>query len=715
MRRAVTPRLYHAPYHDVMLPTWIALLLLAQTVTADAPAVPPGRVCIGEKKSAITAGTCANTMGAPIEIAPSDTERQFVWISADFATVQLGLVPAKARTFALDPAGTSTLQLSLDGERSRGWPADVTMTVGAREPWRWVLDAKQATRLRRIVVPRGPTMIQLKADHHRLQRRGNIAATTEVVNVGELRLVPLPVARGVVVDAEGKPIAGAIVTRPDASLCASVNEQGAFVCELGEPAPEALVVTSSGRGLRELALPKQVVSDVDLGRITLTEGRALTLKIVRPEGTRARVTLFHDAKERYDHSKVKTVELREIEDEARFDAGEGRYQVLIEGDGPLERLEVPLDVKDADVQQTITITPYQLTGKVTFGEEALAEGTFTILAPEHTWRSPVPVAGGAFTATMWQSGRLSAFVNSKEIGVGELVRSPDLGADPSRWDVHIEKRMIVGRVLDAETKVPVAPTEISFTADFGTGNLHASVRPDPDGSYRILANKPGKFSLRVNRQDYMAYSSDVVVTAEDRMKTHDILLERGVLQPLEIVTPAGAPFGGALILEGVQPDGVNPQFMDHVNAAGQYSLRGRAGETRLLYVVPQGGGSFAVVRVQIPRGEAKALQVVLPPAVGSLRVRTVNARKEAAPAGLLLRYNGEFIPNAILRFVTGDTAHTYPGGEVVIPRLPAGTYELWALTGRGAEAQLIASGGTLRAPVRVGLASGEQSVTVPIE
>ena len=698
-----------------MLPTWFALLLLAQTVTAAAPAATRGRLCIGEKKTTLTAGICTSMTTAQVEIPPSDVERQFVWIGDDFATVQLGLVPAKAKTLALDPAGTSTLQLSLDGDRTRGWPADVTMVAGGREPWRWVLDAKQVTRLRRLVLPRGPATIQLKADHHRVLRRTNIAATTDVVNVGELRLVPLPVARGVVVDAEGKPIGDAIVTRPDASLCANVNEQGAFVCELPEQPPEALVVTSSGRGLREVPLPKKLDADVDLGRITLTAGRALTLKLVRPEGTRVRVTLFHDAKERYNHSKVKTVELRETETEARFDAGEGKYLVLVEGDGALERLEVQVEVKDADVEQTITIAPYQLAGRVTFGEEALAEGEFEIIAPQHTWRSTVPVAGGTFTATMWQSGRLRAFVNGgKDLGVGELVESPELGADPSRWDVHIEKRMLVGRVLDAETKAPVAGVEISFTADYGNGNLHASTKPEPDGSYRILANKPGKFSLRVTRQDYMAYSADVVVTAEDRTKTHDILLERGVLQRLDIVTPAGAPVSGALILEGVQPDGVNPQFMNQVNAAGQYSLRGRAGETRLLYVVPQ-GGSFAVVRVQIPRGEAKPLQVIVPPAVGSLRVRTVNDRKEAAPAGLLLRYNGEFVPNAMLRFVTGDEAHTYPGGEVVIPRLPAGTYELWALTGRNDEAQLTASGGTLRAPVRVGLASGEQSVTVPTQ
>lgn len=688
------------------------VVVLAQTTTAvEAPKAPRGQVCIGARKSILTAGTCAKTTGTSIEVAPADEERQFVWTSDDLTTAQLGIVPPKVKMFELDPAAaTSTIQLSLDGERTRGWPADVNVTVAAKEQWRWLLDAKAATRLRRLVVPRGQYMIQLKAERHRAQRRAPVAATGEAVDLGELRLLPLPAARGVVVDAEGKPIDDATVTLPDGALCATVNEQGAFVCELPEPLPEAVVVTSSGRGLREFALPPKVTEDVDLGRITLTAGRVLALKIVRPDRAAGKVTLFHDAEKRYDHSKLKSVELSEREEEVRFDVGEGKYLALIEGSDPLSKLEVALEVKESDVEQTITVAPYQLQGSVKFGEEAVTEGRLEIIAPQHSWRATVPLANGAFGGTMWQPGLLVAFVESKALGVSDLVESPELGDDPSRWDVRIEKRMIVGRVFDAETKAPVAGVDFGLTADFGSGSSHSTLRPEPDGSYRILA-KPGTYSLRVSSREHVAYKADVVVTADDRTKTHDIALERGVLQRLEVVTPSGAPIANALVLEGVQPDGINPQFIERTDTTGQYALRGRGGETRLLYVVPQ-DGSLAVVRVAIPPGEAKPLRVVVPPAAGALRVRTVNDNKEPAPAGLLLRYNGEFVPNAILRFVTGETAHTYPGGEGVVPRLPAGTYEVWAVTARDGEARMIASGGTLKPPVRVGLSAGEQSVTV---
>ena len=80
------------------------------------------------------------------------------------------------------------------------------------------------------------------------------------------------------------------------------------------------------------------------------------------------------------------------------------------------------------------------------------------------------------------------------------------------------------------------------------------------------------------------------------------------------------------------------------------------------------------------------------------------------PARLLMRYNGEFLPTGMSRFNGGPG--TGSTGEVLLKRLPAGTYELWALLDEGEEQQLIASAGSLRQPVRVGLSGGEQVVTV---
>jgi hypothetical protein len=84
-----------------------------------------------------------------------------------------------------------------------------------------------------------------------------------------------------------------------------------------------------------------------------------------------------------------------------------------------------------------------------------------------------------------------------------------------------------------------------------------------------------------------------------------------------------------------------------------------------------------------------------------------------ALVSLLIRHNGEFVPPAILRFVTGGgPVGTGRSGETVLSRLPAGAYEVWALAGDRDEEALIASNGGLRAPVRTGLSGGEELVEV---
>jgi len=686
-------------------PIAVALLLLFASVEEPAPVVR-GRLCLGDRKAPLTA--CSDVTGTKLTIASADAERLFVWTSTDATTVHVGVVPAKEETIDLSPTDkTSAMQLSLDGERSRGWPANVAVSLMSNVRWRWLVDAKSAPRLRRIVVPRGTYAIEMRSEHHRRFVRAQIAANEPTVALGELRLLPLPMARGMVLDSEDKALANAVVSRPDGSICATANEQGAFECELGEPTPEALVVSKSGFGPRELRLERGLDKDVDLGKITLTSGRTLTLKIVRPEATAASVTLFHDAEQRYEHSKLKTHELREREEEVRFDVGEGKYIALVAGDGPLERLEVPITVKDADATETITVVPYQLAGSVRFGEELVAEDTAEVVAPEHTWRATIPIRAGAFGGTAWQTGKVSAFI------LQELVRSPELGADPTRWDVRIEKRLITGRVLDAETKRPVPEAHIDLTAETKGSRAHMAIKVKRDGSYEVLANRPGTYGLRVTSEEHVAQSVDVNITDEDRVRKVDIALERGVLQQLQIVTPRGAPVPNATILEGVQSDRNNPRFITHADGRGNYELRGRAGETRLLYIVP-GDGSFAVLRAQIPRRDedARPLQVIVPPGSSSLRVRAATNDGEPIAARVLIRYNGEFVPGAILRFVTHEFVGTNPAGEAVLSRLPSGTYEVWGLAGERDEEALIASNGALRSPVRTGLSGGEQAVQV---
>ena len=89
----------------------------------------------------------------------------------------------------------------------------------------------------------------------------------------------------------------------------------------------------------------------------------------------------------------------------------------------------------------------------------------------------------------------------------------------------------------------------------------------------------------------------------------------------------------------------------------------------------------------------------------------MTADGQPIPAPLLIRYNGEFIPRDVLHHVTDYAGFRDQTDETVLPRLPAGTYEIWALSDPDEEQELIATAGSLREPVRVGLSGGEQAVT----
>ncbi|HVE70905.1 MAG TPA: carboxypeptidase-like regulatory domain-containing protein [Thermoanaerobaculia bacterium] len=689
----------------------LALLLL---LAADAPEPVRGRLCVGELKKPLT--QCSDVRGRAFAVAPDERDRVFVWTTADGSTAQLGVVAARAEKVDLDAGERSTLDLTISGEPSRGWPLDVKAVVGHREHfWTWVVDARTATRLRRIVVPRGPVALSLRAEHHADFKR-SLNAKDERVAVGVIALVPLPQARGIVVDAEGKAITGAQVTLMDATTCANTDDRGAFACELGERRrpQEGITVSSGGYAARDLELPGDLRGEIDFGRVTLTKARALTVTVVRPEAAAGTVTLYSDIKSRYDHSRLATRDLREREEVVRFDAGEGDYLVVVEGKESTERLEVPVKMKDADVEKTITVKPYRLIGTLRFGDDVIATGTIGINAPDHTWRAEIPVTAGGFEATFWQRGRMFAWVKAPELGrTSERVEMPETtGTDPTRWDIRIEKKMIVGRVLDAQTKQPVSGVRMQLTAESDNSKFYTSVEPEADGSYRIMSSRPGTYSLRITAPGYAPLSIDVPVTAEDRIKTVDIALDRGVVQPLEIVLASGAPARAAMILEGVQPDRVNPQFMFNADPEGRFELRGKPGETRLIYIVPR-EGSFAVLRLVMPKeAGAGPLRVVVPDGTATLRVRATTADDKPAAAGLLIRYNGEFVPGAILRFVTKVAIGTEDNGKAVFARLPAGMYEVWAVAGQRDDAMMVATGGVSRPPARVGLSAGEGAVQV---
>jgi hypothetical protein len=693
---------------------FLTAILIAATVQAETPV--KGRLCIAEPKAMLTAGNCTDVAGKKLEIEAADRERLFLWSSADGAAAQLGAVPAKTAAIDLEADGQSQIKLTIRGDETRGWPADVRFIVIGKEEWRSVLPARTAARLQQVTVPSGTYAIHLGAERHRPFSRARIDAS-KAVALGELRLLPLPIVRGKVIGIDDKPVAGAVVSFAD-KVCTTANEQGEFACELRPVRDEAIVVSQSGYASREIGLNRDT-GDVDLGVIRLATGQSLTVQLQRTEPIEdLKLTLYYESPTKYEHTRLRTKTIAPSEEEVRFDdLGPGKYHLVFEGKQPLEKLAVTTTIEEGkEAVQQVEIDPFQVEGAIFFGDEPLRDAKLEIGGPDHTWRRTVAVnAEGKFAGTMWQKdGRVIAFLSSPAFGSSELIEAPDLGDDPSIWEIRIARRMLLGRVVDADTKQPVAKPNIHMVAereDRG-GTLHTTVPVNAEGQFQILAHRPGTYHLQVSAPDYVASIIDVKISAADATRNLEIGLERGIVQVLEIVSPSGAPMSNALVLEGIQKNRNNPEFFWNADASGRLNLRGMPGEMRLLYVVPR-EGSFAVVRLQIPysSNNAKPRQIIVPPAVGTLRVLTEDADGKPVRAGILIRHNGEFLPGAIRSRVTRNLILPRVG-EILLPRFPAGTYEVWALSSEEDEVALIASNGALREPARVGLSAGEASVTV---
>jgi hypothetical protein len=218
-----------------------------------------------------------------------------------------------------------------------------------------------------------------------------------------------------------------------------------------------------------------------------------------------------------------------------------------------------------------------------------------------------------------------------------------------------------------------------------------------DGTYSIGAVKDGSYELKTHARDYVEMKKTIEMTDRDESKIIDFPLSRGVEQAVEFVWASGQPVGGSEVVEGTSRDGHNPERMYATDATGLLTVRMARGERRTLVILPR-EGSFAIADVSAPeKPDAPAIQFIVPPAAGSLRVKIDRKGKPATFGAMGMRYNGRDLPaSAILRL----PVEPVEGGGSRYRNLPAGAYEVWI------------PGGT---PARVTVTAGEELVELAVQ
>jgi hypothetical protein len=652
----------------------IALMLVtfATSIAADNVAPFKGKLCF---VAARQTPVCTDVGAETEKTAAADAERLFVWSSADGKRLAFGIVPPKSETIDLSDKAQRMVTLTVRGDQRHGWPEDmkIRVTDANKKEWSWSVPAKTVSSLGQLSLLPGKYTVVFSADHHLSEwRRIDLAKD---LSQREIKLRPMPVITGRVMTMKDEPVANGRIVRIDRRLIATTDEQGHFSGEALEPLPDSVVVEKSGLGSRVVTVQVSI-GDADLAFVRLGAAVKLALHIVRPDGNHdpLHVRLSRRPAAKYD-IPIASRQLEPKDDSIFFDdLGKGEYAVIVEGSGSLDKLVTNVGIDQSDVEKEIRIEPYHLDGTAQFGDDPLT-GTLSgsMSGGQRDWS--LPIEDGRFSATLWQHGKLDGWIKTNELSLPEPVSSPELGADPSTWNIQFAKRFISGRIFDSDNQQAISGAGLYLMR---TDGLHASIHLTEGGSFSIMATKTGTYELKASAPDYVNMKQTVEVHEDDASIQRDFALTRGLPLTLEVTWPSGAPVANATVMEGVASDGYNADQHYMLDVSGRLSLRLQQGESRTLFIIPA-EGSFAIAHVAAQGNDPNTLRVVLPEPAGSLHIQISTADGKPAVAGIAMSFNGETIPTPVL-YQIGFRGTPGALNDRSLLQLPAGAYEMWPIS-----------------------------------
>ena len=597
--------------------------------------------------------------------------------------------------------------------------------AGKDSGWRWEVPAKVLAKPVSIRMPRGMYSMQIAAAHHKLDRRPVKIDAADVPM--QVVLAPLPAVTGRVVtlkksgdDKEPKETAvgGAQIARSDGKIIGSANEQGAFRVEIADPPTEELVIASPGLGTRVVPL-HILAADTDLGIIRLSSGVKLAVHIARADSVRSKALhakLTEASKTQYENTHIATRELKAGEDDLVF-AGSLRGGVLphVErrrsagktddghSDQGGERLE-------RDSPDAVPSSGERCGSETSRCATAASACTTSITHGTRTRRS---TTRDISADRCGRSEGIGGWVKSKETGAMPVDKSPTLEGDPATWDITFKRRLITGRIFDAETKEPVARADLHMeletkstlrTVRRRVSRLYSTIDIGADGAYSILATKDGIYDLAVTPPEHVSQKTTIDIGAEDESKTADFPLTKGIEQIIDFVWPNGDPVANAMVMEGVARDGHNAAWMAGTDAVG--TPEGAHARRRYEDALHRAEGR--IVRTGARRRRRKQAAARRRPAARGL----ASVHVQRCPAETDLGDRGDAME---WRVGAGIGRRTFEDRANRCGRGPHGTsagriVQLW-----GRRPGLLPTlAPPAREPVRVGLSSGEQSVEIVV-
>jgi hypothetical protein len=474
----------------------------------------------------------------------------------------------------------------------------------------------------------------------------------------ELRLTERGLARGVVVDPEGRPAPGAvvlvllgntIVDPPEGSAVATTltDAQGAFVLR-GPTVGQAVVAL-----LRGFAPAFAVYSDAESGgRLELKLGPAAAVRVKLPDGVADRAML-----QLRDGSPIRrTVMARSRTDLTIEDVAPPVISVALSG-GPT------IDGKLAAGETTIVDfrSGGSIRGRVTHSGRGVPRAVVACMAPASTG---MPTSGteltdddGRFELSAVAAGPQRIVAQSTEGRAEATVNVPE-GGDV-RVDLEVMEAGLDVAVTDARTGAPIGDARVfAHRKEALCRSFSEMSSSTAEGGWRLSLSDPGCAAGETSSVGMASFDLSVLGTYDVSVQAHDYEPWQGAVEIMEgraamrvpLVPGGGAPRvrvllqtdppGASGTLYCVQPEHnsstspVSGEALCDNLAAGPLSIAFRVpglGIGRATVDVPEHGEAQAVVRVV--RGGSLAVPL-RDPATTSIRILDAEGTVWNQPMGL---------------------------------------------------------------------------------
>jgi hypothetical protein len=518
------------------------------------------------------------------------------------------------------------------------------------------------------------------------------------------------VIRGVIVDGEtGTGIAGAKITTGNDGETITARNGRFELAARADKWPKQLMVEAVGFGSRVIAIPA-ARADTSLDDIYLRRAASVLAEIYQTEpGQVVQVDLVRLRNDgRAPGPVMQTLRLARSKDvirSLRFEnVDAGQYAIHAKGMLPSELAGTRVDVRVGDTPTAIVqITPFRLRLRAALGGESIGTAHVTLRQQDAFWETKLETGpNGEVTATLWQTGPLTAMVMARDVVPYRLRRTITEPLD-GEWLLDVPQLEVIGSVVDAETGAPIANAALSLEMKAGT-QLLVNGKAEKDGRFRFAPVSAGMHTLKAVAPDYPVTEMSYSFGENETSHSVTIALERMPATRLLVVDSRGSAVAGANVYAY---RGQTRTAFGRTGGDGQIPLFMREGESRDVFVVPA-DGSLGVARVS---SGTKKLTIRLPEPGSRIIVRAESEAREPIPHMTVdVRYNGYLLPDDVMEafYTRGSRLSSGENGLIVLELMPAGVYEITPVVPRWARG----AQGAIAAPIRLNTTAGENVVAM---